>query len=214
MKYISLLLLSLLSGPALMAAAFSFQGTFSSDDTVQIFNFSVAADTTVEIRSFGYGGGTNSAGNVILPGGFDPRIFVFLPDGTQQATNDDDTSSPSTGACDHVTAGTNGCLDSYLSTLFAGSAGIYTVALVESPNTSNGDLSSGFAQTGNGNFTCSQGFCDFGGSQRTGAWAIDVTSADSASEVLTSAPEPASWMMAFLGTAILAGARRKVTCTA
>ena len=121
--------------------------------------------------------------------------------------NDDDTSS-SAGACDHVTAGTNGCLDSYLSTLFAGSAGSYTVALVESPNTSNGDLSSGFAQTGNGNFTCAPGFCDFGGSQRTGAWAIDIISADSASAV-TSTPEPASWMLACLGAAILAGARRK-----
>ena len=130
MKYISLLLLSLLSGPALMAATLSFQGSFSSDDNVQLFNFSVAADTTVTIRSFGYGGGTNSAGSVILPGGFDSHIFAFLPDGTQQAMNDDDTSSPLTTACDHVTAGTNGCLDSYLSALFAGSAGSYTLALV------------------------------------------------------------------------------------
>ena len=80
---------------------------------------------------------------------------------------------------------------------------------MESPNTSNGDLSNGFAQTGNGNFTCQQGFCDFGGSQRTGAWAIDIIGADSASAVLTSAPEPASWMLACLGIAILAGARRK-----
>ena len=207
MKIISLLLLSLLSGPALMAVTISFQGSFSADDNVQLFNFSVAADTTVTIRSFAYGGGTNSAGSVILPGGFDSHIFAYLPDGMQQAMNDDDTSS--LGACDHVTAGTNGCLDSYLSTLFAGSAGSYTVALVESPNTSNGDLSSGFAQTGNGNFTCPQGFCDFNGSQRTGAWAIDIIGADSASAVLTSAPEPASWMLACLGTAILAGARRK-----
>ena len=87
MKFISLLLFSLLSGPALRAATISFQGSFSMDDNVQLFHFSVAADTTVTIRSFAYGGGTNSAGSIILPRGLRlPRFCV--PAGWHAAGNE------------------------------------------------------------------------------------------------------------------------------
>ena len=49
---------------------FSFTGSFTNDSNVQLFNFSVAATSSITLRTFSYAGGTNSAGTVIPEGGF------------------------------------------------------------------------------------------------------------------------------------------------
>ena len=58
---------------ALPAAAtnISFQGTFATDDQIQLFNFTVNSTSTVTLVSLAYGGGTNSASSTIPAGGFD-----------------------------------------------------------------------------------------------------------------------------------------------
>ena len=58
------------------AGNFSFTGTFSQDDQLQIFQFTAPSASTL-LRTWGYAGGTNFDGNLILPGGFDPILSVF-----------------------------------------------------------------------------------------------------------------------------------------
>jgi hypothetical protein len=59
-------------------------------------------------------------------------------------------------------------------------AGNYTVSVMQYDNFANGpNLSNGFRENGNTNFTarfgCSQGFfCDVTGSNRDGHWAFDM----------------------------------------
>ena len=75
------------------AATFSFTGEFSADDDVQLFDFTVAGPSMVALRSYGYGGGTQSDGNVVSSGGFDPILALFNDAGILIAINDDDTTS-------------------------------------------------------------------------------------------------------------------------
>lgn len=171
---------------ALPAAAsnISFLGTFATDDQVQLFDFTVNSTTTVTLVSLAYGGGTNSASQVIPAGGFDSFFTLFAADGSQINTNDD-------GGCGLVNAGNGGCLDAYLSeTLNAGS---YTLALTESGNDPAGNLSDGFIEQGQGDFTCPQGFCDVFGDHQNGSWAVDIRNVESAS--IEGVPEPGTFSL-------------------
>jgi hypothetical protein len=169
---------------ALPAAAtnISSQGTFATDDQIQLFDFTVSSTTTVTLVSLAYGGGTNSASTVIPAGGFDSFFTLFAADGSQINTNND-------GGCGVVNAGNGGCLDAYLSeTLNAGS---YILALTESGNDPAGNLADGFIEQGQGNFTCAQGFCDAFGNHQNGTWAVDIRNVQSVGT--SAAPEPATF---------------------
>jgi hypothetical protein len=183
-----------------MADTFSFTGTFSSDDQVQLFSFTLASSSTVTFQTYGYGGGANAEGSVISPGGFDPYLTWFGPDGSEFGSVDD--------GCGAASAGIDGCADSFINTVL--DAGTYTLALTQSPNTPMGALSDGFAQQGNGNFTATGAcpeFCDFGGNPGNGNWALDILFVDSASEPAET-PEPFTFVLAGGGLALLALARR------
>lgn len=171
-----------------LAGNLSFQGDFSTDDQVQFFNFSLTSAASVAMVSLAYGGGTNAAGTVIPAGGFDTFFTLFASDGSQINTNDD-------GGCGHVNAGNGGCLDAWLSENLA--AGAYTLALTQSGNDPAGDLSDGFIEQGQGNFTCPQGFCDTFGNQQNGFWAVDILNVDAASPDAP-VPEPATFELAAL----------------
>jgi hypothetical protein len=54
-------------GVGARGASFSFQGTFGTDDQVQLINFTLNSAATATMVSFGYGGGTNSMGTAIPP---------------------------------------------------------------------------------------------------------------------------------------------------
>src|SRR5215471_10778164 len=58
------------------AGNFSFTGVFTQDDQLQVFQFTAPSASTL-LRTWGYAGGTNINGNLILPGGFDPILSVF-----------------------------------------------------------------------------------------------------------------------------------------
>lgn len=75
------------------AASFSFTGNFIQDSDHQIFKFTVTDETDVLIRTFGYAGGTNAAGNMIPNTGFDPMIALFDSTGTMIEWNDDCTAN-------------------------------------------------------------------------------------------------------------------------
>ena len=50
MKVCGVILVALLGASAALADNFSFQGTFTSDDNVQLFNFTVGTTSTVTDR--------------------------------------------------------------------------------------------------------------------------------------------------------------------
>lgn len=198
---------------------FSFNGTFSSDDNVQLFNFTAGGSSNIVLRTWSYAGGTNAAGDTIARGGFDPILALFDGSGAFINQNDD-------GGCSLVAADalTGQCWDTYFGATLA--AGHYTVAIMEYNNFANGpNLSDGFARSGQGNFTagwfnCSATiFCDVSevspGNARDSHWAFDILGVEGATQVPpTSVPEPSSLGMLGLGAllcGLLVWRRRRLT---
>src|SRR5271166_7001129 len=72
---------------------FSFTGTFTQDDQLELFQFT-APSASVTLRTWSYAGGTNAAGHLISPGGFDPVLSLF------DATGGLMSSSPLTASND------------------------------------------------------------------------------------------------------------------
>lgn len=190
---------------------FSFQGSFTADDNVQLFNFTVGASSTVTLRTWSYAGGVDAAGVTIPRGGFDPILALFNSSGAQINQNDDGGSNV---PADSVTGEH---YDTYLSSTLA--PGTYTVSVMEYDNFAIGpNLSNGFTETGHGNFTagfgCSAGiFCDVSGvpagNSRTANWEFDILGVQSASVPVTGTPEPASLGLLIGGAAALCFGARK-----
>jgi hypothetical protein len=195
-------LLTLLSGVA-YADNFSFTGTFSQDDNVQLFNFIVGAPSAVTLRTWSYAGGTNAAGTVIARGGFDPILALFNSGGSLINQNDD-------GGCGLVAADavSANCWDTFLTASLT--AGTYTVAVMEYDNFANGpNLSNGFTRTGQGNFTGpltghpGESFWDVANTHRDNHWAFDILNVQGATQ--TPVPEPASMLTLLPALLVLGG---------
>ncbi|MEO0869671.1 MAG: DVUA0089 family protein, partial [Cyanobacteria bacterium J06642_11] len=181
-------------GGTAAAADLSFRGTFTQDNDVHLFDFNVADTSTVTLRTYSYGGGTQADGTFITAGGFDPTLSLFDGTGRYINVNDDDESTtvaadPSTGLR----------YDSLLEVVL--NAGKYTLALTQHYNFAMGqNLADGFSQAGNSNFTSNfvrctthQLFCDFTGDIRTNQWAFDalgVQPLNAADKDKPPAPEP------------------------
>ncbi len=207
------LALSLWAGAA-SAGSFSFTGTFTQDDQLEIFQFT-APSNNVTLLTWGYAGGTNANSQLIPAGGFDPVLSLFDASGglisssPLVATNNDGASvaiDPSTG---------NG-FDSFLNlTTLAGST--YVLVLSQSDNLANGpDYGGGFSQQGAGNFTPGEfgcggvSFCDATPAQRNGNWAVDILGVGDATDLSASTvPEPGSTMLLAAGFAGLALLRQR-----
>jgi hypothetical protein len=199
------------------AANFSFQGSLTRDDQVQLFTFSVGSASTVTLRTWSYAGGVNAAGTTIARGGFDPILALFNSSGVLINENDDGGSNV---PADSVT-GAN--FDTYLQSML--NPGTYTVSVMQYDNFANGpNLSDGFITTNSPTFTsvfgCSNGrFCDVNADNRNANWAFDVLGVDSAviptPPPPSGVPEPAtvSMMIAGLGVVLFFGKRRYATVT-
>jgi len=196
---------------------YSFTGTFSNDDDVQLFNFTADGASTVRLISFGYGGGTQSDGNSVVAGGFDPILVLFDSAGNLIGQNDDSGSS-TTGACGSGVVTSDPITELQWDTCFdqALALGSYTVAIMQYDNFATGStLADGFTYTGDPFFTnalagCSNGqFCDLSGdlagNNRTNAWAFDIMNAETAEAV----PEPSIIALFGLGLLGLGVARRR-----
>jgi len=213
----SLAVLCCLAGSMAQGSSFSFAGTFTQDDQLELFQFT-APSTSVTLQTWGYAGGTNAASSVIPAGGFDPVLSLFNATGGLTAsspliaTNDDGTGV----AVDPLTGN---AFDSLLvlTTLIAGDT--YVLVLSQSDNLAFGPTyGDGFSQTGNGNFTAGEfgcggtaPFCDSSAAQRNGNWAVDIVGVGAASDTTNgNAPEPGSLLLFAAGLSGLAwGLRRR-----
>ena len=206
------------------ADSLSFTGTLETPESVFEQTFSLTAADTVTFQTWGFGGGTNAAGQPILAGGFDPLIALYngpvatatmYADGSGNPLADADNllnppwsfvgNCPPAGT---VAIGTNqDCGDDFMQ--LALSAGTYTLLLSDAnyiPNSifDNGALSEGFADLTAGVFqTCdpSVNACI----TPNGNYAVDILSAN---PDLTSSPEPSALYLLGIGLAALAGWKR------
>lgn len=149
-----------------IAGNFSFSSLDSgfSDNSRVEFEFYVSSDTNntqnVTVRTLSYAGGTNSAGELIPAGGFDPILTVFDAQGSLVAYDDDGASEidPSTGSS----------YDALLSLDLT--EGSYQVVLTEFAN---------FYDEQTGTFSGNEGD-QIAGGDRTPFWAVDILGVESA----------------------------------
>ncbi|SES70175.1 DVUA0089 family protein [Oceanicella actignis] len=138
---------------------FTATGTFAADDGVALFQLTLDASGSVDLRTFGYAGGTMEDGTSVPAGGFDPALWLFAADGSFLTGNDDGAgvgSDPVTGQ--PYDARISGPLG----------AGTYFLALTQYQNTPlaatdpGKTLADGFTYDGQPHYTATlqAGFCD------------------------------------------------------
>ncbi len=204
----------------LSASSLSFTGTLDNPESAFETTFTVTASDTITFETWGFGGGTNAAGQVISAGVFDPLIALFNGPAATATIYLDGFSNPLADADSLLNppwsfvgncppAGTvsigasNDCGDDFMQVGL--SAGTYTLLLSDAnyiPNAiyDNGALSEGYTDLTDGVFQT----CDTDGSCITpnGNYAVDIisTKAD-----LTNTPEPSALPLLVAGLAALAG---------
>jgi hypothetical protein len=172
---------------AVDAAPNTQYGNFVSDDEVRQFIVTMASDATLSVTSIGYAGGVDVNGHALAAGGFDTMLFLYDHSGTLIAQSDDGIgvpADPRTGLA---------------------SDAAFSISLLSGLN-----LSDGFSEAGNGNFTpglsgtCSAtAFCDSAGNSRSSHFGLNFVGAAAV------VPEPASALMCLAGIGVLAGAARR-----
>lgn len=208
----------------LSAESFSFTGSLNTPEDVFTTTFTLTAADTLTFQTWGFGGGTNAAGQAISAGGFDPLISLFngpvatatiVTDGSGNPLADADNlgnppwsyvgNCPAAGT---VAIGTsNDCGD--VSMHAALSAGTYTLVLTDANYIpaaifDNGALSEGFEDFTAGVFQT----CDSTSNAcitPNGNYAVDILSTQP--DLQTVIPEPSALPLLCIGLAVLAGAK-------
>jgi hypothetical protein len=190
--------------------AISYTGTFSTPEDDWIIPITLTSSGNVTLQTYGFGGGTNAAGNVIPAGGFDPLVGLFEGTGDTalflDGTADNLSNYPSEpSACPPAGLVTIGsvpaqCGDVQLT--FTGlAAGTYTVLLSDANYVPNavyevtGYLGDGFSDLTGGSLPFQTCYDLSDCNTDTANWALDITTSAGAS----SAPEPASFGPAGIG---------------
>jgi hypothetical protein len=186
------------SSPA-KAVDFDFKGTFQNDNDVLLFNFNIDTDRTITLFSSSWLYEDPPVGEP--RGGFDPILTLWDSTGKFIGQQDDGGNVGST--LSNGVSYNHGFLDTYFTQFLT--AGTYTVGITQYSNFVAGpNLSDGFEQDDNPNFTLDFAFCGatqplFNGilcrndstDPRTNQWEFHILNVADA-EVVESVPEPAS----------------------
>jgi PEP-CTERM motif len=215
-------LLLILSGVA-YADSLSFTGSLdpNNPNDVYLATFTLSSSSDLIVQSWGYGGssgapgGTNAAGTVIPPGGFDTYLSLFNGTGstaTFVASNDDGGCVPASP--DPASGGY--CEDSRLD-LTDLAAGSYTIALTLPDNYSIAE-NYGYGDLGDGFINLQGSYYDYAtGEVRSSDFAFDITAdgLSSSTPPTSATPEPSSIALLGTGLALAAGhLRRRFISTA
>lgn len=108
------------SGGSLQAGTvLSFSGTLNTPEVIFTQTFTIGSAQNVEVRTYGFGGGTNGSGTLIAPGGFDPLVALFSGDLSTASILTDASSNPVAGA-DTLTLFTGNCPPAGMVTIGSG----------------------------------------------------------------------------------------------
>ncbi len=199
----NLFLLACVASPALSGPlVYQYQGTFTADNQISLFDLTVNAAQSITFITYSYAGG--SVNSTLVPGGgFSPTAFLFDHLGNVFTVSNDST-------CTYVgqDSGTGNCNDLYYKNTFG--PGTFTLALAVYDNNPVGaEPGDGFSQDLNPGFTCQEAgvagnFCDLSalGVSRTGDYVISIEGADAVAAL--GAPEPGTLLFLCIGGAALA----------
>jgi hypothetical protein len=201
---------------AVRATSISYTGTLASPTDVVEETFTLTSPATIGLQTWSFGGGTNAAGNLILPGGTDPFLGIFFGTGASAAILTDGGGNPYGTSLDlsnygnpnflgcppaaaPLIGGLPQCGDITM-TLTSLAAGTYTVILTDGqyiPQAvyDNGTLGEGFNDFTGGTF-CNVAINGVNCPNTSGAYAFDITG------LPASVPEPAP--AASVGAVLLA----------
>src|ERR1035438_853805 len=214
----SFVLAAFLAAQVACASTVSYTGSLGSpeDSSVQI-TVTMATAGTLGLQTWGFGGGTNAASEVIPAGGFDPFVGVFsgTGDGATYIDGASDVLGSYGAGCPPAGTVTIGkgdvCGDITLSESL--SAGTYTVLLTDAGYLpaavfeTGGLLGDGFIDFTGGAFqTCNTVGSDTTCITPTADWALDVTTPDSAPPPV---PEPAGLWLFGIPLIVLGAAGRQ-----
>jgi hypothetical protein len=210
---VSLIVVGLLFAPWALADGESFIGTLATPESTVAITFDLASHVTVTVQTYGFGGGTNQAGETIAPGGTDPFLAVFAGTGSGATILTDTTGSAfgtsldlsnysSFAGCPLANSvsdfGSTACGDIRL-TLPNLAPGAYTVVLSDGQYIANaifdnGTLGEGFADLTGGAFCNIQDSTGVSCANVSGAYAFDITGLPA-----TAAPEPGALALLVVG---------------
>jgi len=83
-----------LTPAALQADSYSYVGSLTNSNSVVEETFALSSPATIDLQTWGFGGGTNAAGNVIAAGGTDPFLGIFLDSGGTSTILTDGLGNP------------------------------------------------------------------------------------------------------------------------
>ncbi|MBV8729799.1 MAG: DVUA0089 family protein [Acidobacteriia bacterium] len=202
---LSVLSLVVLAAGVASADVTSYTGTLASPEDTADFTVTLTTAGLVTLQTYGFGGGINATGTVIMPGGTDPFLAIFSETGAGASIVTDGIGNPFGTSLDltnygnpdflgcppartPLIGGSHVCGDSTMSLSLP--KGTYTVVLsdgqyIANAEFDNGTLGEGFTDLTGGAF-CNLAINGVACPNTSGAYALDITTPGSA------VPEPSA----------------------